>query len=54
MKSFVGYISNKIVKAMPRSKKVAPTIKSVKPTKDIKGSVKRVAEMKNQKELIKQ
>ena len=42
MKSFVGYIANKIVKATPRSKKVAPDIKSVKPTKDIKGSVERV------------
>ena len=33
MKRFVGYIANKIVKSMPRSKKVSPTIKSVKPTK---------------------
>ena len=33
MKRFVGYIANKIVKATPRSKKVSPTIKSVKPTK---------------------
>ena len=33
MKSFVGYIASKIVKSMPRSKKVAPDIKSVKPTK---------------------
>ena len=30
-----------IIKAIPRSKKVSPTIKSVKPTKDIKGSVER-------------
>ena len=31
-----------IIKAIPRSKKVLPDIKSVKPTKDIKGSVERV------------
>ena len=42
MKRFVGYIANKIVKSMPRSKKVSPDIKSVKPTKDISGSVERV------------
>ena len=30
-----------IIKAIPRSKKVLPDIKSVKPTKDIKGSVER-------------
>ena len=41
MKNFVGYIIDKAVKSMPRKKKVSPTIKSVKPTKDIKGSVKR-------------
>ena len=33
MKRFVGYIASKIVKSMPRSKKVSPDIKSVKPTK---------------------
>jgi hypothetical protein len=33
MKRFVGYIVNKAVKAMPRSKKVSPDIKSVQPTK---------------------
>ena len=53
MKSFVGYISNKIVKAIPRSKKVAPTIKSVKPTKDIKGSVKRVYRDEESKRIDK-
>ena len=37
MKQFVGYLLRKAV-----GKKVSPTIKSVKPTKDIKGSVKRV------------
>ena len=53
MKSFVGYIANKIVKATPRSKKVAPTIKSVKPTKDIKGSVKRVYRAEESKRIDK-
>ena len=38
MKQFVGYLIKKAIK----KGKVAPTIKSVKPTKDIKGSVKRV------------
>jgi len=33
MKSFVGHIINKVIKSTPRSKKVSPTIKSVKPTK---------------------
>ena len=42
MKRFLGYIANKVVQATPRSKKVSPTIKSVKPTKDISGSVERV------------
>ena len=42
MKRFLGYIANKIVQSTPRSKKVSPDIKSVKPTKDIAGSVKRV------------
>ena len=42
MKRFLGYIANKVVQATPRSKKVSPTIKSVKPTKDVSGSVKRV------------
>ena len=41
MKSFLGYIANKIVQSTPRSKKVGPTIKSVKPTKDVAGSVKK-------------
>jgi hypothetical protein len=31
MKSFLGYIAKKIVESTPRSKKVGPTIKSVKP-----------------------
>jgi len=38
MKSFVGYL---VKKALGKGK-VSPTIKSVKPTKDISGSVKRV------------
>ena len=42
MKNFVGHIINKVVKSTPRSKKVSPTIKSIKPTKDIAGSAKRV------------
>ena len=42
MKRFLGYIIDKAVKATPRSKKVSPDIKSVKPTKDISGSVERV------------
>ena len=42
MKRFVGYIADKIVKSIPSKKKVSPTIKSVKPTKDISGSVERV------------
>ena len=41
MKRFLGYIIDKGIKAIPRKKKVSPTIKSVKPTKDVKGSVKR-------------
>ena len=40
MKSFVGHL---IKKAMGKGK-VSPTIKSVKPTKDISGSVKRVTQ----------
>ena len=49
MKRFVGYIIDKAVKAAPRSKKVAPDIKSVKPTSDLKGS----AERTKSKEYIK-
>ena len=40
-KYFLGKLLTKAIKAIPRSKKVSPTIKSVKPTKDIKGSVER-------------
>ena len=49
MKKFVGYIIDKAVRAAPRSKKVSPDIKSVKPTKDLKGSVERT----KSKEFIK-
>ena len=41
MKKFLGYVANKIVQSTPRSKKVAPDIKFVKPTKDVAGSVAR-------------
>ena len=56
MKRFVGYVIDKAVKALPRKKKVSPTIKSVKPTKDVKGSVKRTksdAYVKNINDLNK-
>ena len=56
MKRFVGYIIDKAVKSLPRKKKVSPDIKSVKPTKDIKGSIKRTksdAFSKNIKDLDK-
>ena len=42
MKRFVGYVLDKPIKSLPTKKKVSPDIKSVKPTKDIKGSVERV------------
>ena len=51
MKSFVGHIINKVIKSTPRSKKVAPTIKSIKPTKDISGSVKRVTQKVTSKRI---
>ena len=41
MKKFLGYVANKIVQSIPRSKKVGPDIKFVKPTKDVAGSVAR-------------
>ena len=43
------YVAGKVIKALPRSKKVAPDIKSVKPTSDLKGS----AERTKSKEYIK-
>ena len=51
MKSFVGNIINKAIKATAREKKVSPTIKSVKPTKDISGSVKRVTQKVTSKRI---
>ena len=56
MKRFLGYIIDKGIKAIPRKKKVSPTITSVKPTKDVKGSVKRTksdAYVKNINDLNK-
>ena len=47
MKSFVGHL---IKKAMGKGK-VSPTIKSVKPTKDISGSVKRVTQKVTSKRI---
>ena len=48
MKQFVGYLLRKAA-----GKKVSPTIKSVKPTKDIKGSVKRVYRQEESKRIDK-
>ena len=48
MKQFVGYLLRKAA-----GKKVSPTIKSVKPTKDIKGSVKRVYRDETSKRIKK-
>ena len=53
MKNFVGYLIGKGIKAIPRKKKVSPDIKSVKPTKDIKGSVKRVKSKEYSKRIDK-
>ena len=60
MKSFLGYIANKIVQSTPRSKKVGPTIKSVKPnlTKTVKQTksdeyVKRIKELEGAEKKIK-
>ncbi len=50
---FVGYVAGKIVQAIPKSQKVAPTITSIKPTKDIKGSVKRVYRTEESKRIDK-
>ena len=51
MKRFLGYIIDKGIKAIPRSKKVSPTIKSIKPTKDVKGSVKRTKQDQDLKNI---
>ena len=60
MKRFLGYISNKIVQSIPRSKKVGPTIKSVKPNlkKTVQQTksdeyVKRIRELEGAEKKIK-
>ena len=60
MKSFLGYIANKIVQSPPRSKKVGPTIKSVKPNlkKTVSQTksdeyVKRIRELESAEKKIK-
>ena len=60
MKSFLGYIANKIVQSTPRSKKVGPTIKSVKPNlkKTVSQTksdeyVKRIRELEGAEKKIK-
>ena len=60
MKSFLGYIANKIVQSTPRSKKVGPTIKSVKPNlkKTVQQTksdeyVKRIRELDSAEKKIK-
>ena len=49
MKRFLGYLIDKGIKAIPRKKKVSPDIKSVKPTKDIAGSVQRAKDAEYRK-----
>ena len=60
MKSFLGYIANKIVQSTPRSKKGGPTIKSVKPNlkKTVSQTksdeyVKRIRELESAEKKIK-
>ena len=60
MKSFLGYNANKIVQSTPRSKKVGPTIKSVKPNlkKTVSQTksdeyVKRIRELESAEKKIK-
>ena len=60
MKSFLGYIAYKIVQSTPRSKKVGPTIKSVKPNlkKTVQQTksdeyVKRIRELEGAEKKIK-
>ena len=60
MKTFLGYVTNKIVQAIPRSKKVGPTIKSVKPNlkKTVSQTksdeyVKRIRELEGAEKKIK-
>ena len=50
MKRFLGYLIDKGVKSLPRSKKVSPDIKSVKPTKlSVKDSIKKTKEDEHRK-----
>ena len=49
MKSFVGHIINKAIKATPRSKKVSPDIKSVKP--NLKKQVQKLEVMNIEKDI---
>ena len=42
-----------VIKKIPKKKKVSPTIKSVKPTKDLKGSVKRARSKEYTKRIDK-
>jgi hypothetical protein len=60
MKRFVGYIADKIVKSMPRKKKVSPDIKSVRPNlkktvKETKSDeyLKRIREVEGAEKKIK-
>ena len=50
MKRFLGYLIDKGVKSLPRSKKVSPDIKSVKPTKlSVKDSIKKTKDYEHRK-----
>ena len=54
MKRFVGYIIDKAVKSIPRSRKVSPTIKSVPRTKlSVKESLKKTREAEYSKRIKK-
>ena len=54
MKRFVGYIIDKAVKSIPRSKKVSPTIKSVPRTKlSVKESLKKTRGDEYHKRIVK-
>ena len=54
MKRFVGYIIDKAVKSIPRSRKVSPTIKSVPRTKlSIKESLKKTKRDEYSKRITK-
>ena len=54
MKKFVGYLIDKAVRKLPRSKKVSPTIKSVKPTKlSVPKSIEKVRQDETMKRIYK-